>query len=105
MAWPACASCYMEAPAIVTGGGIGPSAVCAPDRMGQDSAHTVAHYRSVGGHCGRVRERSNHIVPRRQLPASCCEDTVGCSAILWLRGRCGLAGGPCWGSVLAARCL
>src|SRR2546426_12149445 len=99
MAWPVCANCCTEALGAVTGGGTGPTAASAPDRMEQDSAHTAGHCRSVGGHCGRVPERSNRVVPRRPLLASCCEDTVWCSAILWLGRGLGRAGGPCWGSI------
>src|SRR2546426_12733209 len=106
MVWPACGSCCTEALGAVTGGGTGPTAASAPcrmvrfapDRMEQGSAHTAGHCLSVGGHCGRAPEKSNHVVLRRPLLASCCEDTVWCSAILWLRGRWRRVGASCLGS-------
>src|SRR3989475_8446964 len=101
MVWPACGNCCTEALGAVTGGGTGPTAASAPDRMERGSAHTAGHCRSVGGHCGRVPERSNRVVPRRLLLASCCEDTVWCSAILWLGGRWRRAGASFWGSIAA----
>src|SRR2546422_6523800 len=101
MAWPVCANCCTEALGAVTGGGTGPTAASAPDRMEQDSAHTAGHCRAVGGHCGRGPERSNRGAARRPLLASCCEDTVWCSAIFWLGGRRGPAGAALWGSITA----
>src|SRR2546428_12659966 len=108
MVWPACGNCCTEALGAVTGGGTGitvASAPCrmgrgfAPDRTEQGSAHTVGHCRSVGGHCGRVPERSNRVVARRRLLASCCEDTVWCSAILWLGGSLRQAGAGFLGGI------
>src|SRR2546428_10795472 len=111
MVWPACGNCCTEALGAVTGGGTGPTAasapwcrmvrVFAPDRLEQGSAHTAGHCRSVGGHCGRAPEKSNHVVLRRPLLASCCEDTVWGSAILWLGGRWRRGGGARRGSFAA----
>src|SRR2546428_1928472 len=112
MVWPACGNCCTEALGAVTGGGTEPTAasapcrmvrVFAPDRLEQGSAHTAGHCRSVGGHCGRAPEKSNHVVLKRPLLASCCEDTVWCSAILWRGSRWRRAGAPCWASIAAGR--
>src|SRR2546422_10100834 len=101
MVWPACGNCCTEALGAVTGGGTGPTAASAPDRMEQGSAHTAGHCLSVGGHCGRAPEKSNHVVLRRPLLASCCEDTVWGSAILWVGSRWRRAGASCWGAFAA----
>src|SRR3989442_12727638 len=103
MVWPACGNCCTEALGAVTGGGTGPTAASAPDRMEQGSAHTAGHCRSVGGHCGRAPEKTNHVVLRRPLLASCCEGTAWGSAILWLRSCWSRAGAPPCGYIAAGR--